>query len=69
MPANTLEPAGRITPRIHKSCVHHWIIEPANGPFSDGACKRCGATRDFRNSLESLVWEHWNEDHDLPLAG
>ena len=30
--------------------VHHWMVEPANGPTSRGTCE-CGAVRDFNNSL------------------
>ena len=30
--------------------VHHWMVEPANGPTSRGVCD-CGEVRDFRNSL------------------
>jgi len=36
-------------------CVHHWIIEPANGPVSQGACQVCGEVRGFKNFIES--WE------------
>jgi hypothetical protein len=41
-------------------CVHHWIIESASGPTSIGVCSYCGATRDFRNSLdgESRLQRH-----------
>lgn len=30
-------------------CVHHWIIEPPNGPVSKGVCKLCGAEKNFEN--------------------
>jgi len=33
--------------------VHHWVIEEANGPVSHGHCKKCKATREFKNWLES----------------
>jgi len=31
---------------------HHWIIETANGPKSDGVCKYCHLRREFPNSSE-----------------
>ena len=31
-------------------CVHHWIIDPPEGPTSAGVCARCGESRQFRNS-------------------
>jgi hypothetical protein len=37
--------AGEVT------CIHHWLIEPPNGPTSMGVCKRCGAMREFDNQL------------------
>jgi len=33
-------------------CRHHWIIQPANGPFSLGLCRFCLEEREFRNSVE-----------------
>lgn len=35
-------------------CRHHWLIEAPDGPTSDGRCKLCGATRQFRNHAYSL---------------
>lgn len=38
-----------------ETCVHHWMIEPADGcPTSKGVCRRCGEERVFEN--------HWDED-------
>ena len=34
-------------------CVHHWIIDPPEGPTSAGVCARCGESRQFRNSPPS----------------
>ena len=34
------------------ACSHHWILQPANGPESQGVCRGCGAKRMFRNSFE-----------------
>ena len=41
---------------IAAACAHHWVIEPSNGPLSDGVCQRCGESRDFSNSLDSPTW-------------
>lgn len=38
-------------------CQHHWVIETPNGALSGGRCKRCGASREFRNSSEDLLWD------------
>jgi hypothetical protein len=34
-------------------CAHYWVIEPANGPVSQGACQVCGEVRGFKNFVES----------------
>lgn len=33
----------------HDSHVHHWLIEEAIGPTSNGRCRGCGAEKTFRN--------------------
>ena len=33
-------------------CKHAWLIDPPNGPTSDGSCTVCGMKREFRNSYE-----------------
>ncbi|HEX6031667.1 MAG TPA: hypothetical protein VFY90_09545 [Tepidiformaceae bacterium] len=38
-------------------CRHHWVIETPNGATSGGFCKRCGESREFRNSTEDLMWD------------
>jgi hypothetical protein len=48
------------TKKQQASCVHHWRIEAPNGRESEGVCKRCGATRSFANSTESVMWEQNN---------
>ena len=30
--------------------VHHWRIEPPNGPTSMGRCRTCGEEREFQNT-------------------
>ena len=37
-------------------CAHHWVIEPSNGPESEGECQRCGERRDFSNSFYANTW-------------
>lgn len=44
-----------------KPCKHHWVIQPASGPVSDGECQRCGETREFKNYVEGRDWN----DHGL----
>tara|TARA_Y100000588_G_scaffold332734_1_gene371148 strand:- start:63 stop:317 length:255 start_codon:yes stop_codon:yes gene_type:complete len=39
-----------------ESCVHHWVIEPPNGAVSQGHCKACGESKEFRNSFEYSSW-------------
>ncbi len=34
-------------------CAHYWIIEPANGPVSQGQCQNCLEVRDFKNFVDS----------------
>jgi len=31
-------------------CIHHWLIEPANGPISNGTCKTCKEQKSFTNT-------------------
>jgi hypothetical protein len=38
-------------------CVHQWVIEPPNGPTSQGKCRLCGEVRAFRNSLDITYWD------------
>ena len=37
-------------------CCHHWVIQPADGPVSNGLCQVCGETREFKNYVESATW-------------
>ena len=37
-------------------CAHHWLIQPADGPTSDGVCRICGETREFKNYVETATW-------------
>jgi hypothetical protein len=46
---------------IEPTCRHHWKIETPRGAVSQGICKVCGATKEFRNSVES----YWDNDGGL----
>jgi hypothetical protein len=37
-------------------CRHHWVIQPADGPVSNGVCQICGEIREFKNYVESATW-------------
>ena len=32
------------------SCTHRWVIDPPQGPTSQGRCRNCGSERAFENS-------------------
>jgi hypothetical protein len=34
--------------------MHRWRIDEPSGPVSDGVCKTCGATKQFRNWLPDM---------------
>ena len=36
-------------------CEHFWLIEPAAGPTSQGACRLCGVVRPFANYLDPAL--------------
>jgi hypothetical protein len=38
------------------TCCHHWVIQPADGPSSNGSCQVCGEIREFKNYVESATW-------------
>lgn len=49
-----------VTPTIEvediPGCAHHWVIQPAMGPSSQGVCQICGESRDFQNYVEAASW-------------
>ena len=47
------------------TCLHHWIIETANGPTSPGVCRNCQESKLFNNSIVDLD----RDFHDLQPAG
>ena len=38
------------------TCTHHWTIQPATGPVSQGVCRLCGEMREFKNYVEAATW-------------
>ena len=34
-------------------CAHYWVIEPANGPVSQGTCQHCLEVRVFKHLVAS----------------
>ena len=51
-------------------CVHHWIIDSANGPTSEGRCKKCHVTKLFANSVWSTpdTWQIGDLSRPSPYA-
>ena len=51
-------------------CRHHWLIESPHGATSWGACKHCGARREFSNSAMDALWdsEGMPGSRDQPIA-
>ena len=47
-----------------KEHAHHWVINEANGPLSEGVCKRCGVAKAFKNWLEETDFIT-NEEHRI----
>ena len=39
-----------------EACRHHWAIQPATGPISQGVCRLCGEVREFKNYVEAATW-------------
>jgi hypothetical protein len=38
-------------------CIHHWKLTSPNGPLVHGACKHCGAEREFPTSSNTIIWD------------
>ena len=41
---------------IEIQCEHHWKLEPPNGPFSLGQCKKCKEYGAFKNFELPTTW-------------
>lgn len=50
------------TTQTRPSHAHHWRIDEAQGPRSEGVCRLCGARRNFKNWLEDSDFIT-NEEH------
>ena len=48
--------ADQIEQQTEPSCRHHWVIQPATGPVSQGDCQICGEAREFKNYVEASTW-------------
>jgi len=49
---------------IESGCPpHHWVIDRAKAPTSDGTCVKCGATKEFKNSTEQVsgAWANYQD--------
>ena len=42
---------------VVSDCMHHWVIDQPNGPTSEGVCKICGMTQEFKNSFQGSGWD------------
>lgn len=50
--------------QVQEQCIHHWIIDPPDGPISKGYCKLCGSEKEFPNDL-SYSWKEDVKEEDL----
>ena len=53
------QPAPSTNPTNDKEpprCSHHWVIQPATGPYSAGVCQVCGESKEFKNYVEASTW-------------
>ncbi|MBI4219887.1 MAG: hypothetical protein HY682_07085 [Chloroflexi bacterium] len=55
--ARRVREVARVPEEQPQTCVHEWVIEPPNGPTSQGKCRRCNEVRAFRNSLDITYWD------------
>ena len=42
--------------------AHHWVIDEARGPVSNGVCKKCGLEKQFKNWIGETDFIT-NEEH------
>ncbi len=47
-------------------CLHHWVIEPADGPTSEGVCQKCAEVKTFANYVAQNTW--YNQSDPTPSA-
>ena len=53
---STATPTIEIEVENIQGCAHHWVIQPAMGPSSQGVCQICGESKDFQNYVEAASW-------------
>ena len=46
---------------LSEPCVHHWIIESAEGKTSQGECQKCHLEAEFKNSTSIDASGNWAE--------
>ena len=47
-----------------KTCVHHFVYPPPNGPIALGQCKKCGRLNESKNSIQ---YNGWNGNSNIKL--
>ena len=61
-----IDPRPRRRPQVRPPlCIHHWVIDSAEGAKSGGRCKHCGEQRRFSSSLEADAWTPADNDNRL----
>jgi len=55
------------TPKATADHFHRWRIDEPSGPVSEGVCKECGITKQFRNWLSDGDFIT-NEEHRVANA-
>ena len=49
--------------------VHHWRIETARSPHSQGVCTTCGALKDFNNTIPAVSHKEYQTRVNNYLQG
>ena len=49
------------------NCIHHWVLETPNGPWTNGNCKKCGENEKFSNSGGNA--SHWDTHKKRKTTG
>jgi len=57
MSAQNYTPAVPQDTAVAPGCCHHWVIDTASGPTSQGTCRLCGESREFRNFSTDVFWK------------
>jgi len=45
-----------------EKCIHHWIIDAADGSTSYGRCKHCGLVKTFSNDWQNPYLKSDSQD-------